>query len=152
MTAKTSHRTGEFEIGRVVAERYEILAVIGSGTSGTVYRARDLHVDVDQEIVALKVVHPHLHSDRQIFGRFRREVKILQKLQGPHLCRLLETFEDDGLLMIALEHVDGPSLEDYLDVHGPLPDFEALAIMSQVCKALQVAHDKGVVHRDLKPS
>jgi serine/threonine protein kinase len=147
-----SLRAAEFEVGRVVAERYEILAVIGSGTSGTVYRARDLHVDTRHEIVALKAVHPHLHSDRQIFGRFRREVKILKKLEGPHLCRLLDTIEDDGLLMIAIEHVDGPSLEDYLLDHGPLPDHEALAIMRQVCEALQAAHDRDVIHRDLKPS
>ncbi len=152
MSERRSHRSAEFEVGRVVAERYEILATIGSGTSGTVYRARDLHVDASQEVVALKVVHSHLHGDRQIFGRFRREVKILQKLEGPHLCRLLDTIEDDGLLMIALEHVDGPSLEEHLCDHAPLPDHEALAIMMQVCEALQAAHDRSVIHRDLKPS
>lgn len=147
-----NERVGDFEVGRVVAERYEILAPIGQGTTGTVYKARDLYVDSDDEIVALKAIHAHLHNDRQIFGRFRREVEILTRLSGPNLCKLLECIEDEGLLIIALEHIDGPSLDDYLSEHAPLPLGEIVAIMTQVCAALTVAHDAGVVHRDLKPS
>ena len=141
-----------FETGRVVAERYEILQAIGRGTSGVVYRARDLYVDSGDEIVALKAVHPHLHGDRQMVGRFRREVKILRSIEGPHLCRLLDYVEEDGLLMIAIEHVDGPSLDDYLTDQGSLPLSEVVVIMRQICAALETAHDAGVVHRDLKPS
>lgn len=148
----TASRVGDFEVGRVVAERYEILAPIGQGTTGTVYKARDLYVDSDDEIVALKAIHAHLHNDRQIFGRFRREVAILSRLGGPNLCKLLECIEDEGLLLIALEHIDGPSLDDYLAEHAPLPLAEIVAIMTQVCAALTAAHDGGVVHRDLKPS
>ena len=142
----------ELEPGRVVAERYEILDVIGRGMTGTVYRARDLHVDTEHEIVALKAIHPHLHSDRQIFGRFRREVKILSKLEGRHLCKLLDCVEDAGHLMIALEYVEGPSLEDYIRERDPLPLDEIVTIVKQICDALTIAHDAGVVHRDLKPS
>jgi serine/threonine-protein kinase len=145
-------RISEFEIGRVVAERYEILAVIGRGMTGTVYRARDLHVASEPEIVALKAIHRHLHADKQIFGRFRREAKILEKLAGPHLCKLLDCIEEDGLLMIALEYVEGPSLDDYMREHDPLSVGEIVAITQQLCQALGTAHDKGVVHRDLKPS
>jgi serine/threonine-protein kinase len=142
----------EFESGHVVAERYEILEVIGHGMTGTVYRARDLHVDSDHEIVALKAVHPHLHTDRQIFGRFRREVRILSQLDGPHLCKLLDVVEDAGLLMIALEYVDGLDLDDYLKDRTPLSLNEIVVIMRQICAALDVAHRGGIVHRDLKPS
>jgi serine/threonine protein kinase len=143
---------GDFEVGHVVAERYEILEAIGQGTTGTVYRARDLYVDSDEEIVALKAIHAHLHNDRQIFGRFRREVEILRRVAGPNLCKLLECIEEDDLLLIALEHVDGPPLDTYVAENAPLPVSEIVAIMTQVCAALTVAHEAGVIHRDLKPS
>ena len=143
---------GEHAPGDVVAERYEILEVLGRGVSGTVYRARDLYVDSGHEIVALKAIHAHLHTDRQIRGRFRREVEILSKLEGPHLCRLLECVEEDGLLLIALEYVDGPSLDTYVARHGPLANVEIVAIVRQICAALDKAHATGIVHRDLKPS
>lgn len=151
-SAKISSRVGDFDVGHVVAERYEILEAIGQGTSGTVYKARDLYVDSDEEIVALKAIHAHLHNDRQIFGRFRREVEILRKVTGPNLCKLLECIEEDGLLLIALEHIDGPSLDTYLSDNGPLPLSEIVAITTQICAALTVAHDADVIHRDLKPS
>jgi len=143
---------GDHPPGAVVAERYEILDVLGRGVSGTVYRARDLYVDSGHEIVALKAIHARLHNDRQIHGRFRREVAILRKLEGPHLCRLLECVEEDGLLLIALEYVDGPSLDRYVARHGPLPDVEIMAIIKQICAALDAAHEAGIIHRDLKPS
>ena len=143
---------GEHAPGDVVAERYEILEVLGRGVSGTVYRARDLYVDSGHEIVALKAIHAHLHTDRQIRGRFRREVEILSQLEGPHLCRLLECVEDDGLLLMALEYVDGPSLDTYVERYGPLPNVEIVAIVKQICAALDKAHATGIVHRDLKPS
>jgi serine/threonine-protein kinase len=148
----SSEQIGDFEVGRVVAERYEILEAIGQGTTGTVYKARDLYVDSDDEIVALKAIHAHLHNDRQIFGRFKREVDILRRIRGPNLCKLLECIEEDGLLLIALEYIDGPPLDRYLTDHGPLPLSEVVAIMTQVCAALTVAHEEGIVHRDLKPS
>jgi len=147
-----SPASARFKTGDVVAERYEILEVIGHGTSGTVYRARDLYADLEREIVALKAIHPHLHSDRQIFGRFQREAAILRKLEGAHLCKLLDVVEEDDLLMLAIEYVDGPSLDQYLDERGSLPLSEVLSILVQVCAALETAHDQGVIHRDLKPS
>lgn len=141
-----------FDEGHVVAERYEILEAVGQGTTGTVYRARDLWCDTDREIVALKAIHPHLHSDKQIFGRVRREVKILKQIEGPNLVKLLDYIEDDGLLLISLEYVDGPSLDTYLEKRGPMPLSEIIAIVEQICAALTSAHDAGIIHRDLKPS
>jgi serine/threonine-protein kinase len=140
------------EIGQVVAERYEILEELGRGTSGTVYRAADLHVNTEHETVAIKAIHGHLHADRQIYGRFRREVEILRRLEGPHVCKLLDCVEDDGLLLTVLEYVDGPSLDSYAEVHGPLPLPEIAAIFAQIGTALDAAHQAGIIHRDLKPS
>jgi len=148
-------RAPAFDIGQVVAGRYEILRVLGQGTTGTVYRAREQRgadgAQLDR-VVALKAIHGHLHSDRQIFGRFKREVKILRQLSGPHVCKLFECIEEDGLLMISLEYIDGPSLDAYLADGGPLPLSEVGAIMRQICAALSGAHERHIVHRDLKPS
>jgi eukaryotic-like serine/threonine-protein kinase len=140
-----------FEVGRVVADRYELCEIIGQGTTGTVYKARDLYVDTENEIVAIKAIHPHLHGDRQIFGRFRREVAILRRLEGRHVCKLLDCIEEAGLCVMVLEYVDGPSLDEYLRDRS-LPLREVVAIMLQVCTGLEAAHERGVVHRDLKPS
>jgi len=117
-----------------------------------VYKGRDLHVDSEHEIVALKVIHDQYLSDRQIFGRFRREAAILKRLDGPHVCKLLDFVNEDDLLMIAIEYVDGCSLDEHLDQHGPIALHEAAALMRQIGKALDAAHERGVIHRDLKPS
>ncbi len=139
-------------VGDVVAERYELLEALGEGLSGSVYRARDLYVETEREIVALKLIHGELLGDKQIAGRFRREAEILQRLKGPNLCPLLDVVEEDGLLLLAIEYVDGPSLDRYLEGKEQLPLEEVVALTVQVCAALQVAHEAGVVHRDLKPS
>jgi serine/threonine-protein kinase len=135
--------------GRRVASRYEIESVIGEGTSGVVYLARRIE---GGGRVALKVIHRHLHHDRQIFGRFQREAGILKRIEGQHLVKLLDFIEEDGLLIIALEHVDGRSLEERLEERAPLDIAEAVEITLQVCAALGAAHAAGVVHRDLKPA
>jgi serine/threonine-protein kinase len=137
-------------VGDVVAERFEVLGVLGAGTTGTVFHAHEFAEDRD---VALKVIHPHLCSDRQIMGRFRREADILRRLEGPHLCRLIDCIEDDdGLLVIVLEYAAGGSLDAYLEQRGPLSSTEATIVVTQICAALEPAHAAGIIHRDLKPS
>jgi eukaryotic-like serine/threonine-protein kinase len=139
--------------GRQIASRYEVVGVIGEGASGIVYEARDLR---SGGRVALKVIHRHLTHDRQIFGRFQREAAILKRLEGQHLVKLLDSIQEDGLLIIALEHVDGVSLESRLERAERTPgDFgpeDAVEIGLQICAALGVAHAAGVIHRDLKPA
>jgi serine/threonine-protein kinase len=142
--------------GRAVAGRYEVLGPIGEGASGSVYLARDLAdagaPPTARRRVALKVIHRHLCGDRQIFGRFKREAAILSRLQGEHLVGLHEVVEDDGLLVLVLEHASGRSLEDLLRDRAPLPIELAIEITLQICAALGAAHAAGVVHRDLKPA
>jgi serine/threonine-protein kinase len=135
--------------GTLVGGRYRIASVIGEGSHSVVYLARreSSHGGDD---VALKVIHRHLCGDPQISGRFEREASILRRLEGEHVARLLDFIEEDGLLAIALERVDGVSLEALLAERAPLDLDVAIEITLQVCAALGAAHANGIVHRDLK--
>ncbi len=142
--------------GRKLADRFEILGVLGEGGTGIVYDARRL---AEGDRVALKLIHRHLAGDAQIRGRFAREVAILRRLEGEHLCRMLDSGEipdprgqTDGLLYMAMARVEGPALEAVLEQEGPLPIDRAVAIFLGVCEALGEAHSQGVIHRDLKPA
>lgn len=152
-------------VGQMVAKRYVVEREIGEGAQGVVYLARDTHGggrngDAAEtgpgsgglDRVALKVLHRHLLGDKQIHKRFDREAAILKRLEGEHLVKLLDFVEEDGLLMIALEYVEGRSLEDLLREKSPLDLKKAIEITLQVAAALGCAHAGGVVHRDLKPA
>lgn len=134
-------------IGDVVAGRYAVERLLGRGASGVVYAARRL---VDDETVALKIIHPELCHSRQIFGRYKREAAILRHLRGRHIVEFLDFFEHDGLLVIALEHVRGDSLEKLLESRMEVGVATDIAL--QICAGLGTAHEAGVVHRDLKPA
>ncbi len=132
-------------IGAVIAGKYSITGLLGRGASGVVYEA-----EADGAKVALKIIHPELCHSRQIFGRYQREASILRRLSGEHIVKFLDFVEHDGLLVIALELVEGESLEDFL---GKSPDFEtAIDVVLQLCTGLAIAHQAGVIHRDLKPA
>ncbi len=142
--------------GRTIGEKFEIVDILGEGGTGVVYDALRLP---EREPVALKVIHNHLLNDSQIRGRFTREAAILRRLEGPHLCAILEfgelpdpRQEHVGLLYIALPRIDGPALDEVLRKEGPLPIDRALDVMTQVLTGLKAAHAQGVIHRDLKPA
>src|SRR5688572_12428098 len=103
-------------------------------------------------------MHANLAGDKQIRGRFQREAAILKRLEGKHICPILELGEVPGaepgasLLYIALPKLDGRSLEDVLEKEGPLSVDRGLDIMLGVLNALKAAHAQGVIHRDLKPA
>lgn len=125
-----------------------IESVIGEGASGIVYLARR---EPEGDRVALKVIHRHLCSDEEVYSRFRREASILKRIQGQHVAQVYELFEETGLLLIALEHVEGRSLEE--TIRRSPPELEqAVEITLQICAALGAAHAAGVIHRDLKPA
>jgi serine/threonine-protein kinase len=143
----------------VVAERYRVEAVLGEGASGVVYRAecvmeREAGESAPMRLgqrVALKVIHRHLARDHQISRRFHREARILRSLRGPNLVPLLDFGEtDDGLLFMALEHVEGTPLDVLIATARPSASV-AVELVRQICSALDAAHAVGVVHRDLKP-
>jgi serine/threonine-protein kinase len=141
--------------GRKLGDKFEIVGVLGEGGMGIVYDARRL---AEGDRIALKVIHQHLAGDAQIRGRFAREVAILRRLEGDHLCRVLDSGElpdprrdHAGLLYIAMPRIEGPALEAVLKEAGPLRIERAIAVFLDICEALREAHAQGVIHRDLKP-
>jgi len=133
----------------VVAEKYRVLRLIGSGATGDVFEVRHL---VSGRDLALKILHHTPRSPRagEVFRQsFLREASALAKLHHPHIVSLLDYGTKDET-WLALEIVDGPSLKDLLTL-GPLDPKMAVAIARQVCAGLNVAHDLGLVHRDIKP-
>jgi serine/threonine-protein kinase len=135
--------------------KYELRGVLGEGGTGIVYDALRTS---DQMPVALKVMHAHLAGDRQIRGRFQREAAILRRLEGDHICPILELGQVpakgtvDSLLYMALPKLNGPTLERVLETERPIAVDRALDVMLEVCAALRTAHAQGVIHRDLKPA
>ena len=130
---------------------YEIVAPLGAGGMGDVYRARDTRLD---RTVAIKVLRAHVRDDPQRRARFEREARILSQLNHPHICTLHDVGEHDGATYLVLEFVEGETLANRLTrlKPRPLPLKDALAIAIDVAEALDAAHRRGIVHRDLKPS
>ncbi len=114
---------------------------------GAVYRARQKELD---RIVALKILPPGIGEEAAFAERFAREAKALAKLNHPGIVTLYEFGRADGLFYFLMEFVDGVNLRQLLRA-GRVSPREALAIVPQICDALQFAHDLGVVHRDIKP-
>ena len=125
----------------------EILEFIGKGGMGAVYKARQKELD---RIVALKVLPPDVGQDAAFAERFTREARALAKLNHPGIVTLYEFGRANGLYFFLMEYVDGVNLRRLL-AGGRVSAREALAIVPQICDALQYAHDQGIVHRDIKP-
>ncbi len=135
---------------------FEIMGRLGEGATGVVYEAYRKG-EPDGPRLALKVIHPELLLDPQIRGRFAREAAILRRLDGQHLCPIVEYGEmpdpktgTTTLLYMALPKLEGEPLDRLLG-RGPLPLPRVLQLFAQVCAALEEAHRHGVIHRDLKP-
>lgn len=127
---------------------YEIIALLGAGGMGEVWRARDTTLDRD---VAIKVLPPAFTSDPERLARFEREAKVLASLNHPHVAAIHGLHEAGGQRFLSMELVPGEDVSQRL-ARGPLPVEEALAVARQVVEALEYAHDRGIVHRDLKPA
>ena len=125
----------------------EILAFVGQGGMGAVYKARQKQLD---RIVALKILPPGIGDDPSFAERFAREAKALAKLDHPGIVTIHDFGRADGLYFFVMEFVDGVDLRRLLQA-GRVSPREALAIVPQICDALQFAHDQGIVHRDIKP-
>jgi serine/threonine protein kinase len=127
---------------------YEILAPIGAGGMGEVYRAKDTKLGRD---VALKVLPPAFVGDADRLARFRREAQVLASLNHPHIASIYGLEESDGIQALVIELVEGPTLADRIS-QGPIPLEESMRIARQIAAALEYAHEKSIVHRDLKPA
>ncbi len=139
----------EPSIGAVLGKRYVIDAVLGKGGMGTVYSALDLQLE---RKVAIKVLHEADAMDEVAVLRFKREALALGKLGHPHLCTVYDVGSvDTGVPYIVMEHLDGMSLGQRLKQAPALSTSLLVHVLSQACEALTVAHDAGVMHRDIKP-
>jgi Tol biopolymer transport system component len=127
---------------------YEVLAPLGAGGMGEVYRARDTRLGRD---VAIKLLPAEVAQDAERLARFRREAHLLASLNHPHIAAVYGLEELDGKLLLVLELVEGEDLAERLK-RGAFPLDEALGIAKQIAEALEEAHEKGIVHRDLKPA
>ena len=125
----------------------DLLGFIGQGGMGAVYRARQKELD---RIVALKILPPDIGKDAAFTERFMREARALAKLNHPGIVTIYDFGRADGLYFFLMEFVDGVSLRQLL-ANSRVSTREALAIVPQICDALQFAHDQGIVHRDIKP-
>jgi len=125
----------------------EITQLIGRGGMGAVYQARQKTLD---RVVALKVLPPEIGQDPAFTERFAREAQALAKLNHPHIVAIYDFGQRGDLFFFLMEYVDGMNLRGLLD-SGHISPKEALAIVPQICEALQYAHDQGIVHRDIKP-
>ncbi|HET9305325.1 MAG TPA: protein kinase [Candidatus Sulfotelmatobacter sp.] len=126
---------------------YEIVALLGAGGMGEVYRARDKRLDRE---VALKVLSSHLSNDPAARQRFDREARTISSLNHPHICTLYDVGHHDGIDFLVMEYLEGQTLADRLR-KGPLPIEQLLKHAADICDGLERAHRHGIVHRDLKP-
>jgi eukaryotic-like serine/threonine-protein kinase len=127
---------------------YEIVAPLGAGGMGEVYRARDSKLGRD---VALKMLPDVFARDAQRMARFRREAQVLASLNHPNIATIHGLEEADGKHALVMELVEGPTLAERI-AHGPIPLDEALPIAKQIADGLEYAHERGIIHRDLKPA
>jgi serine/threonine-protein kinase len=127
---------------------YEVVAAIGAGGMGEVYRARDTRL---QRNVAIKILPEIFAADPERLARFEREAQALAALNHPHIAQIYGIEESGGVRALVMELVDGETLADHI-AHGPIPIAEALTIARHIVDALDAAHQKGIIHRDLKPA
>jgi eukaryotic-like serine/threonine-protein kinase len=127
---------------------YEIVAPLGAGGMGEVYRARDTRLE---RTVAVKILNSNLVAAPELRARFEREARVVAQLQHPHICVLHDVGHEDGTDFLVMEFLEGETLAQRL-AKGPLATPELLRIAIQLADALEKAHRAGVIHRDLKPA
>ena len=136
-------------VGREIGGRFRILAKLGEGGMGAVYRGEQMSL---KRRVAIKLLHPDLSKDPALVRRFNAEAELVAKLSHPNTVNIYDFGQDrDGLLFIAMEYLEGRSLRQVCTTEGPLPVRRALHIIGQVAASISDAHHHGIIHRDLKP-
>jgi serine/threonine-protein kinase len=138
----------EKRLRRALGDDYELLGTLGQGGFGRVYRVRDLHLERE---VALKVLHPVLTQDPAVVERFRREAQLAARLNHPNIVNIYDIAGRSGLIWYTMELIQGPSLAQLVERHGPLPLDRVFRLMREALSALAHAHGSGLVHRDIKP-
>ena len=141
-------QTGPFNVGDRILDKFEVRGLLGKGGHAFVYDCFNAFL---AEEVAIKVIPNLIHRGNQLFNRARGEAQVLYRLNHPHVVRVMDGGEVDGMAYIVMEKLEGMTLRAMLSKIGPLTVYEALTIALQVAEALEAAHAMNVVHRDLKP-
>src|SRR5690625_1838642 len=134
--------------GHLLSERYRIKKTIGGGGMANVYLARDIILERD---VAIKVLRLEYANDAEFIERFDREAQAATSLSHPNIVNIYDVGEEDHILYMVMEYVDGLTLKEYIQQNSPIPVEEALEIMKQLTDAMSHAHANGLIHRDIKP-
>src|SRR5215468_11147191 len=129
--------------------RYRIIALLGRGGMGEVYRATDLTLG---QSVALKFLPEEAARDQRLLERFHGEVRIARQVSHPNVCRVYDISEFAGTPLLTMEYVDGEDLASLLPRIGRLPADKAVETARKICAGLSAAHERGVLHRDFKPA
>jgi serine/threonine protein kinase len=148
VSSPAKQEDGDPLVGKTIAGKFRVDAKVGTGSMGTVYRARQL---VLNKTVAIKVMNKECAKEKTFASRFKREAKAASRLDHANSLRVIDFGEDAGLLYIAMEFIDGRDLLALLKEDWPLSTERIVDILSQALAALAVAHEMGVVHRDIKP-
>jgi serine/threonine-protein kinase len=134
--------------GDLIADRYELEELVGTGGMSTVFRAHDRQLD---RRVAIKILHEHYAEDPEYLERFRREARAVARLSHPNIVTVIDRGDDDGRQYIVFEYVDGENLKELVLRSGRLPVRRALELALAIADGLSFAHQRGLVHRDVKP-
>jgi serine/threonine-protein kinase len=149
MVRSVAAGTGMVQVGQVFAGRYEVKSILGMGGMGIVYRAWDTELG---EAVAIKTLKGDaMASDPALLARFKDEIRLARKITHRNVVRTHDIGEADGTYYITMEFVEGQSLKHLIQSRGHLPVNVVLTVGKQLCRALEVAHEQGVIHRDIKP-
>jgi len=141
--------TGSYAPGAIVASRYRLVALLGRGGMGEVYRAEDLTLE---QPVALKFLPAGVAADAARLAQFHTELRLARQVSHKNVCRLYDLGDADGRRFLTMEYVDGEDLASLLRRIGRLPPDKAVDVARQLCAGVAAAHERGVLHRDLKPA
>ncbi|MDY2846763.1 MAG: protein kinase, partial [Oscillospiraceae bacterium] len=135
-------------IGKRLDGRYEITELIGMGGMADVYKAEDI---VDKKVVAVKILKKEYADNDDFVRRFRNESKAIAVLSHPNIVKIYDVGFTDKMQFIVMEYIDGITLKEFMEQQGVLKWKDAVYFITQILRALQHAHDRGIVHRDIKP-
>jgi serine/threonine protein kinase len=135
-------------LGKILGGRYEILEKIGIGGMSVVYKAK---CHLLNRFVAVKVLRPELVENEEFVVRFKRESQAAASLAHPNIVNMYDVGQEDDTHYIVMEYIDGKTLKEFIREKGRLTSEEAVKICSQICSALNHAHNNHIVHRDIKP-
>jgi CheY-like chemotaxis protein len=142
--------TPEAMVGQTISDRYEVLSLLGRGSTGLIYRAKHLFLKRD---VAVKILYPQLVIDAESMARFKQEAQAVSTLNHPNIVTVYDFgILPSGLPYLAMDYSEGTTLYDVLANEDHLPPHRAVPIFLQACQALAHSHSRGVIHRDIKPS